>query len=73
MAPQNILAEVRRRPFTPFKMVLAGGATYTVRHPDQCMVQPKNVVVGATAADGVIAYTVNVNPYNVLRIEPATA
>lgn len=72
MAPQDILAAVRRSPFEPFRMVVATGAVYNIRHPDQCMVQPKNVLVGATAAadDGVIEYTLNVNPHNVLRIEP---
>jgi hypothetical protein len=76
MAPDQILAEVRRTPFEPFRMVLATGAFYDIQHPDQCMVMPKQVVVGQAAAnDGFIAWTVNVNPWNVLRLErePAMA
>ncbi|MBX9626570.1 MAG: hypothetical protein K2X82_22405 [Gemmataceae bacterium] len=71
MAPQNILAEVRRTPFAPFKMVLANGAVYAIRHADQCMVTPRGVVVGEVSplTDGFIEYTLNVNPHNVLRIE----
>ena len=71
MAPQNILAEVRRNPFEPFRMVLANGAVYDIRHADQCMVSPRGVVVGEVSplTDGFIEYTLNVNPHNVLRIE----
>jgi hypothetical protein len=72
MAPNQILAEVRRSPFEPFRMVLGNGAVYDIRHPDQCMVMPKAVVVGQVSPHGdndLIAWTVNVNPYNVIRIE----
>ena len=71
MAPHNILAEVRRTPFEPFRMVLANGAVYDIRHAAQCMDTPKSVLVGAAAhdPDGLVDYTLNVNPYNVLRIE----
>lgn len=73
MAPDQILAAVRRVPFEPFRLVLANGATYDIQHPDQCMVMPKSVVVGevlsSADADGFIGWTVNVNPWNVIRIE----
>jgi hypothetical protein len=71
MSPAQILAEVRRTPFEPFRMVLGNGAVYNIRHPDQCMVLPKSVVVGevSPADDGFIEWTVTVNPWNVLRIE----
>ena len=71
MSPAEILAEVRRTPFEPFQMVLGNGAKYTIRHPDQCMVMSKSVVVGemARTEDGFIEWTVPVNPWNVLRIE----
>jgi hypothetical protein len=71
MAPQQILKEVRRSPFTPFQLVLADGARYDIRHPDQCMVMPKSVVIGevSPANDGFIEWTININCWNVLRIE----
>ena len=73
MAPNQILAAVRRVPFEPFRMVLANGAAYDIQHPDQCMVMPKQVVVGevmsSADADGFIGWTVTVNPWNVIRIE----
>jgi hypothetical protein len=71
MAPQQILNEVRRSPFEPFRLVLADGARYDIRHPDQCMVTPKSVTIGEVSAaiDGFIEWTININCWNVLRIE----
>jgi hypothetical protein len=71
MAPNQILAAVRRSPFEPFRMVLGNGATHEIQHPDQCMVMPKSVVVGKAmaSADGLIEWTVTINPWNVIRIE----
>jgi hypothetical protein len=74
MSPAQILAEVRRTPFEPFRLVLGNGAVYEIRHPDQCMVMPKSVVVGQVKPtpaheDGFIEWTVAVNPFNVVRIE----
>ena len=71
MAPDQILAEVRRSPFEPFNLVLANGRVYSIRHPDQCMVMQKSVVIGEVSPviDEFIEYTVTINPWNVLRIE----
>lgn len=71
MAPQEILAEVRKSPFAPFKLVLADGARYDIRHPDQCMVMKKSVVIGelSTGNDECIEWTININCYNVIGIE----
>ena len=75
MAPQQILAEVRRTPFEPFKLVLADGARYEIRRPDQCMVMPKSVVIGevSPADDSFIEWTININCWNVVRIDRAPA
>ena len=73
MAPTEILAEVRRPQFEPFRLVMANGAFYDIKHPDQCMVMPKSIVVGASRTDdGFIDWTVTLNPWNVLRIEKTT-
>jgi hypothetical protein len=76
MAPKLILNEVRRMPFSPFRMVLGNGAVYDIRHPDQCMVLPQTLVVGQSlsAEDAALTgWTVNVNPHNVIRIERDTS
>jgi hypothetical protein len=71
MAPAEILAEVRRAPFEPFRLVMATGAAYDIHHPDQCMVMAKSVVVGLSyrGDDGLIDQTVTLNPWNVIRAE----
>jgi hypothetical protein len=73
MAPLQILAEVRRSPFEPFHLVLADGARYDIRHPDQCMVSPRSVTIGEMSAESeFIDWSINVNCHNVLRIERET-
>ena len=71
MAPHEILEEVRRNPFEPFKLVLADGARFDIKHPDQCMVMKKSVVIGEVSpeADDFIEWTININCWNVIRIE----
>jgi hypothetical protein len=51
--------------------VLANGRVYTIRHPDQCMVMAKSIVIGevSPATDEFIEYTVTINPWNILRVE----
>ena len=73
MAPQEILKYVRQTPFEPFRLVLADGAKYDIHHPDQCMVMKKSVVIGevSNAVGGFIEWTININCWNVIRIEKA--
>jgi hypothetical protein len=74
VAPQQILAEIRRTPFQPFRLVLADGAKYTICHPDQCMPLKKSLVIGEVAdRDGFVEWTININYWNVLRIEKEEA
>lgn len=75
MAPQLLLQEVRRSPFEPFRLVLADGAKYDIRHPDQCMVMARDVVIGEIAdpAHDFIDWTIKINCWNVLRVERAVA
>ena len=71
MAPQQILNEVRRTPFEPFRLVLVDGAKFDIRHADQCMVMTKSVMIGEMSPDpdGFIEWTININCWNVVRIE----
>ena len=71
MAPLDILSHVRRTPFEPFRLILIDKASYDIRHPDQCMVLKREVVIGTTGlADEVIEWTIKFNCLNVLKIEP---
>jgi hypothetical protein len=72
MTPRDILHYVRRTPFEPFRLVLADGSNYVIHHPDQCMVMKKSVVIGEVAQKvGFIEWTININCWNVIRIEKA--
>ncbi len=46
MSPNEILVDLRRQPFEQFRLVMTDGATYEVRHPDQCLVLATAVIVG---------------------------
>jgi hypothetical protein len=46
MAPAEILALLRARPFVPFRIVTSDGTTYEVRHPDLVMVGIATAVIG---------------------------
>ena len=72
MDRSEILAKVRQEPFEPFRLVLSDGAKFDIRHPDQCMVMKKAIVIGEVAdeADDFIEWTIKVNCWNVTGIEP---
>lgn len=46
MAPNEIVAEIRKIPFEPFKLYVVDGPSYDIVHPDQCMVLLTAVIVG---------------------------
>ena len=74
MAPQEILATVRRTPFEPFRLVLADGAKHDIHHADQCMVMKRDVVIGLSApGSDFVEYTLKINCYNVRAVEPIAA
>src|SRR5207249_7839013 len=52
MTPNEILAELRRRPFEAFRLHLSDGSSYDVRSPELCMVGINSVVIGLTKSAG---------------------
>lgn len=46
MTPDGLNAELRRRPFLPFRLVMTDGKTYDIRHPDLLWVQLLEAFVG---------------------------
>jgi hypothetical protein len=51
MAPHDIVAELRRMPFSPFELFAVDGPSYRVDHPDLCMVLMTAVIVGVANAN----------------------
>ena len=46
MNVDDLLAQLRRRPFVPFRLVMTDGTTYQVSHPDFVMPGRRSVVIG---------------------------
>lgn len=49
MPPQDLLNQLRARPFQPFAIHAAGGTVYEVRHPELVMVGLASAFVGVPA------------------------
>lgn len=46
MLPGDILNLARQQPFVPFRLYLADGHTFEVRHPDMILVGVASVTIG---------------------------
>jgi hypothetical protein len=46
MPPQDLLNELRRRPFVPFRLHVDDGTIYEVRHPELMIVGLASAIVG---------------------------
>ncbi len=49
MAPADLHARLRARPFEPFRIVTTDGTTYEVRHPDLVLVGLSSAIIGYPA------------------------
>lgn len=73
MAPEELAAAVRRRPFVPFRLTLTEGSTYEVRHPELCMVGRRSAVVGLATANQpnpLFDRSVTFDLLHVVKLEP---
>jgi hypothetical protein len=73
MVPADIQSHIR--PFEPFRIVTASGATYDIRSPDLIMVGMGSVVIGIPAKpdDTIFERTVRVSLFQIERIEQLPA
>ena len=71
MAPADLLARLRARPFEPFRIVTSDGVTYDVRHPDLVLVTLGSAVVGFPdpSAPGVASRYDIVSLRHIVRLE----
>jgi len=44
--PQEIIKYRKQRPFQPFRIYMANGDVYVIRHPELLMVGPTYLVIG---------------------------
>lgn len=79
MAPQELAAAVRRKPFVPFRLTLTEGSTYEIRHPEMCMVGHRSAYLGLGSAndpDLLFERAVNVDLLHIVKLdflEPTTS
>ena len=76
MAPEDLAAALRRRPFEPFRITLTEGSTYDVRHPELCLLGRRSAVIGFPApGDPDLFYerSVTVDLLHVVKLEPLEA
>lgn len=52
MTPQSVLNHVKAEPFRPFRLHLASGRTFDIRHPKLIKVLKSNVLVFKAADEG---------------------
>lgn len=74
MRPEDVLLELRRRPFVPIVIRLSNGHEYTVRHPDLVLVGRSTLNIGTPAPDlppGVYDRYEIVSLLHVAQIAPA--
>ncbi len=75
MSPVELQAELRKRPFVPFRMYLSDGTVYEIRHPELVMAGMTTANIGfATDPNQTYynSYTV-VSLLHVVRLEPVRA
>lgn len=51
MSPQTILGHVKAEPFRAFRLHLASGRTFDVRHPEMIKILKSSVLVFKTSGD----------------------
>ncbi len=76
MAPEELAAAVRRRPFVPFRLTLTEGSSYEIRHPELCMPGRRSAVLGLTASDAsdlLFDRSVTIDLLHVVKLEPLEA
>lgn len=49
MAPEELLAAIRVRPFAPFRLALTDGRTFEVRHPEMVLPGRRTATIGIPA------------------------
>jgi hypothetical protein len=51
MTTQTFRELLSRQPFQPFRLVMSGGETYEVRHPEMAMLTRTDILVGTQIED----------------------
>jgi hypothetical protein len=73
MAPEELLAALRERPFQPFRINLTDGRTLDVRHPEMVLAGRRSAVIGLPApgeTEPLYDRRITVDLLHIVRLEP---
>jgi hypothetical protein len=72
MAPEEVRDTLRQQPFEPFRLVMADGQGYEIRHPDLLWIGKRAAMVGLTGEPGQDLWerSVKIDLFHVLRLNP---
>jgi hypothetical protein len=73
MRPDDLLNQLRKRPFQPFRLALTDGRSYEVPHPELAMIGRSTVIIGLARpgeAEPVFDRHVTVSLLHIMQIEP---
>lgn len=75
MNQEEVQEAARRQPFAPFRVVLANGDKFDIRHPDLIMVGRRSAMVGVTNEPDGTAYdrTVKIDLFHMVALEELPA
>ena len=51
MGPRDIVRELRRKPFRPFRITITEGSSNEIKHPELCLVTRTSVYIGLDPTD----------------------
>jgi hypothetical protein len=73
MRPEDLLVQLRKRPFQPFRLTLTDGRSYEILHPELAMVGRSTVIIGLARPgepEPVFDLHVTVSLLHIMQIEP---
>lgn len=69
MRPEDIRQFTRAQPFIPYRLHIAGGQTYDIRHPDQVIVLRSRLVIGVGGDNSIPERTEHIALIHIVRVE----
>ena len=74
MTAKDLAKRARKRPFSPFRIIVSEGGSYDINHPEQIVVARDSVVIGVPGeSDDFYETTDLVDLIHVVRLEPIPA
>jgi hypothetical protein len=73
MAPEELLKALRERPFRPFRIALADGRVFEVRHPELVLPGRRSAIIGIPAPGEVEACyddRITIDLLHIVNLEP---